>query len=122
MPNRDILLRAGACKLRYYGDVYTLIRLEISRRTRWWCLKCVIVYLARDISGVCNVWSLWRIWLIVLIESTDSMIFETHSLMLINKVFHRSIQSIQYIFNTLLVLIDRSIKYIFNTLLVLIHI
>ena len=28
---------------------YTLILLEISRRTRWWCLKCVIVYLARDI-------------------------------------------------------------------------
>ena len=28
---------------------YTLILLEISRRTRWWCLKCVIVYPARDI-------------------------------------------------------------------------
>ena len=39
-----------ARKLRYYGDVIaTLIRLEISRRTRWWCLKCVIVFLARDI-------------------------------------------------------------------------
>ena len=37
-----------APKLHYYGDViYTL--LEISRRIRWWCLKCVIVYLARDI-------------------------------------------------------------------------
>ena len=35
-----------ARKLRYY---YTLIRLEISRRTRLWSLKCVIVFLARDI-------------------------------------------------------------------------
>ena len=57
-----------APKLRYYGDVvysltlgahahsegYSSCRvcmflLEISRRTRWWCLKCVIVYPARDI-------------------------------------------------------------------------
>ena len=30
---------------------YTLIRLEISHRTRWWCLKCVIVYLAQDIPA-----------------------------------------------------------------------
>ena len=39
-----------AHKLRYYCDVIIiLILLEISRRTGWWCLKCVIVYLARDI-------------------------------------------------------------------------
>ena len=39
-----------ATKLRYYGDVIaTLILLEINRRTRLWCLKCVIVHLARDI-------------------------------------------------------------------------
>ena len=37
-------------KLRYYSDViYILLRLEISHKTRWWCLKCVIVYQARDI-------------------------------------------------------------------------
>ena len=29
--------------------IYTLILLEVRRRTRWWCLKCVIVFLARDI-------------------------------------------------------------------------
>ena len=29
--------------------VIALIPLEISHRTRWWCLKCVIVYIARDI-------------------------------------------------------------------------
>ena len=28
---------------------FVLVQLEISHRTRWWCLKCVIVYLARDI-------------------------------------------------------------------------
>ena len=32
-----------APKLRYYGDVV------YSYRTRWWCLKCVIFYPARDI-------------------------------------------------------------------------
>ena len=36
-------------KLALYSHVIILIRLQISRRTRWWCLKCVIVYLARDI-------------------------------------------------------------------------
>ena len=41
MRNTDILL----CAVR------TLFRLEISRRTRWWCLKCVIVYLTRDIPA-----------------------------------------------------------------------
>ena len=35
-----------APKVRYY---YILFLLEISRRTRWSCLKCVIVYPARDI-------------------------------------------------------------------------
>ena len=41
MPNRDFLFRAVRVNLRYLE----LIRLEISRRTRWWCLKCLIVYL-----------------------------------------------------------------------------
>ena len=31
--------------------LYILFRLEISYRTRWWCLKYVILYLARDIPG-----------------------------------------------------------------------
>ena len=44
---------------------YTLIRLEISHRTRWSCLKCVIVYIpsARYFS-VCNLLRQWRISLI----------------------------------------------------------
>ena len=55
-----------APKLRYYGG-YTLILLEISRRTRWWCLKCVIVYLARDIPPfVMNVLRQWKTSLILL--------------------------------------------------------
>ena len=29
--------------------IHSFILLEISRRTRWWCLKCVTVYSARDI-------------------------------------------------------------------------
>ena len=29
-----------------------IYRLEISRRTRWWCLKCVIVYLAGAIQAL----------------------------------------------------------------------
>ena len=36
-------------KWKRKGKCYTLILLEISRRIRWWCLKCVIVYLTRDI-------------------------------------------------------------------------
>ena len=48
--NGDFYFARRAPKLRYYGNViHSLILLEISRRTRWWCLKCVIVYLARDI-------------------------------------------------------------------------
>ena len=39
--------RVAYIKLR----CYTLLRLEISHRTRWWCLKCVIVYLARVIPA-----------------------------------------------------------------------
>ena len=45
--------------------IYTLILLEISRRTRWWCLKCVIVYVPSvRYSRICNVLRLWRIWFI----------------------------------------------------------
>ena len=48
MPNRDFFTSRGAyVNLRYTA----LIRLQISCRTRWWYLKCVIVYLARDIPA-----------------------------------------------------------------------
>ena len=51
MPNRDFYFARCVRKLAPYCDVNTLILLEISRGTRWWCLKCVIVYLARDIPA-----------------------------------------------------------------------
>ena len=54
--------------------LYTLIRLEISRRTRWWCLKCVIVYLARDIPAFVMYCVYGESRSSLLIESTDSMI------------------------------------------------
>ena len=64
-----------APKLRYYGDViYILILLEISRRTQWWCLKCVIVYLARDIRPFVMYCVNGKPRSSLLIESTDSMI------------------------------------------------
>ena len=50
----------------------TLIRLEISRRTRWWCLKCVIVYLARDIPAFVMYCVNGESGSSLLIESTDS--------------------------------------------------
>ena len=51
MPNRDFFTSHGVYVNLRYIAMYTLIRLEISRRTRWWCLKCVMVYLARDIPA-----------------------------------------------------------------------
>ena len=64
-------------KIALYSErCYTLIRLEISRRTRRWCLKCVIVYLARDIPAFVNV--MYCVYgasrLSLLIVSTNSMI------------------------------------------------
>ena len=53
---------------------YTLILLEISRRKRWWCLKCVIVYLARDIPPFVMYCVNGKPRSSLLIESTDSMI------------------------------------------------
>ena len=60
-------------KLALYSDVIH-IRLEIIRRTRWWCLKCVIVYLARDIPAFVMYCVNGASGSSVLIESTDSMI------------------------------------------------
>ena len=53
---------------------YTLILLEISRRTRWWCLKCVIVYLSRDIRPFVMYCVNGKPRSSLLIESTDSII------------------------------------------------
>ena len=48
--------------------------LEISHRTRWWCLKCVIVYLARDIPAFVMYCVNGASRSSIRIESTDSMI------------------------------------------------
>ena len=72
MLSGDYLLHAR--KLRYYGRCYTLIQLEISRRTQWWCLKCVIVYLTRDIPPFVMYCVYGESGSSLLIESTDSMI------------------------------------------------
>ena len=53
---------------------YTLIRLEISRRTRWWCLKCVEVFLALDIPPFVMYCVNGKPRSSLFIESTDSMI------------------------------------------------
>ena len=50
------------------------IRLEISHRTRWWCLKSVIVYLARDIPAFVMYCVNGESGSSPLIESTESMI------------------------------------------------
>ena len=79
MPNRTFFYfaRTGAYirKLRYSSDViYTLIRLEIShKKTRWWCLKCVIVYLVRNIPAFVMYCVYGASRSSLLIESPDSM-------------------------------------------------
>ena len=54
--------------------VLFIFLLEITRRTRWWCLKCVIVYLARDIRPFVMYYVNGKPRSSLLIESTDSMI------------------------------------------------
>ena len=51
--------------------------MEIGRRTRWWGLKCVIVYLERDIPPIVMYCIYGESGSSLLIESTDSMIFQT---------------------------------------------
>ena len=74
MPNSYFLLRAVLKKTCAIWRCYTLIRLEISHRTRWWCLKCVIVYLARDIPAFVMYCVYGESCSSLLIESVDSMI------------------------------------------------
>ena len=61
-------------KLALYSDVIHSLDLEISRRTRWWCLKCVIVYLARDMPAFVMYCVYGASRSSLLIESTHSMI------------------------------------------------
>ena len=69
MPNPFFLFtsRGAYVNMRY-------IALEISSRTRWSCLKCVIVCLARDIPAFVMYCVNGESGSSLLIESTDSMI------------------------------------------------
>ena len=72
MPNRDFFTSRGAhvnCSVVIHS-----IPLEISHRTRWSCLKCVIVYLARDIPAFVMYCVYGESRSSLLIESTNSMI------------------------------------------------
>ena len=75
MPNRHFFYFARCeRKLALLQRCYTLIRLEISRRTRWWCIKCAIMYLARDVPAFLMYCVYGASRSSLLIESTDSMI------------------------------------------------
>ena len=72
--NGYFLLLAARTETALLWRCYTLILLDISRRPRWWCLKCVIVYLARDIRPFVIYCVNGKPRSSLLIESTDSMI------------------------------------------------
>ena len=63
----------------YILNIYTVYYMEICRRTRWWCLKCVIAYLARDIPPFVMYCFNGKPHSSLFIESTDSMIYLMYS-------------------------------------------
>ena len=88
MPNRDFLLRAVQyVNLRYIAMLYTY-SIGNQRRTRWWCLKCVIVYLARDIPAFVLYCVNGESGSSLLIESTDSMIY-VYNIIIIESVDYK---------------------------------
>ena len=78
--NGDFLLCAARIETGLLWRCYTFILLEISRTTRWWCLKCVIVYLARDIRPFVMYCVNGKPRLSLLIEYIDSMIESVDSI------------------------------------------
>ena len=60
--------------VHFFYSFFTIIRLEISHRTRWWCLKCVDNVPSAKYSSVFNVLRLWSVSLIPTYSTTDSMI------------------------------------------------
>ena len=52
--------------------LYAILLLEISHRTQWWCLKCMIMYLARDIPAFAMYCIYGESDSSLLIQSTDS--------------------------------------------------
>ena len=75
MLNGDFLLRVAHTYTALLCRCYTLIPLEINCRTWWCCLKCVIMYLARDIPPFVMYCVYGESGSSLLIESTDSMIY-----------------------------------------------
>ena len=74
MPNRDFFTPRGVyVKLLYIAMLYTHSIVNHCR-TRWRCLKCVIVYLARDIPAFVMYCVNGASRSSLLIESIDSMI------------------------------------------------
>ena len=74
MPNGDFFTSHGAyVNCAVIAMLYTH-SIEISHRTRWWCLKCVIVYLTRYIPAFVMYCVNGESGSSLLIESTDSMI------------------------------------------------
>ena len=67
-----------------YNNYYTLIRLEISHRTR-----CVIVYLGRDIPAFVMYYVYEASRSSQLIKCTDSMIIITIANIICNGPYHR---------------------------------
>ena len=73
MPNVDFFTSRGTHVNCAIMACYTLMQLEINCRTRRWCLKCVIVYLARDIPPFVMYCVYGEFGSSLLIESTDSI-------------------------------------------------
>ena len=67
-----------APKLHCNDDVIHPFYWKSAPRTRWWCLKCVIVYLARDIPLFVMYCVNGKPRSSLLIESTDSMIYQLY--------------------------------------------
>ena len=75
MPNSGFFTSRGAyVNMRYIAMLY-IYSIGNQRRTRWWCLICVIVYLARDIPAFVLYCIYGESRSSLLIQSTDSMIY-----------------------------------------------
>ena len=75
MPNCDFYFARCVRKLRYYGDVIQSFNWKSAAEHDGGVLKCVIVYLARDIPPFVMYCVYGESGSSLLIESTDSMIF-----------------------------------------------
>ena len=72
--SRFFTSRGAYVNLRYIAMLYTY-SIGISRRTLWWYLKCVMLYLVRDIPAVVMYCVNGKSGSSILIVSTDSMIY-----------------------------------------------